>query len=136
MHSKSLQNFDFDSVLMPWNWHVANYKNYAKEFNETAKICNKRNVAIQTIKSLAKGAWPSGSDKNYTTWYEPVTEKNSIYKLVHWVLGTEEIFLNSIGDISILPIVLEAAKNYKSKPTDNEMHMVDNYNDLSSIFGI
>jgi len=37
------------------------------------------------------------------------------------VLGRPGIFLNTVGDIHILPKVLDAASRFKSRPTDAEM---------------
>ena len=35
MHRRSLERFDFDSVLMPWNWFCAHHPTYAADFEGT-----------------------------------------------------------------------------------------------------
>jgi hypothetical protein len=43
---------------------------------------------------------------------------------VHWVLGQEGVFLNTPGDIHILPSVLDAASRFETRPGDEEMRSV------------
>ena len=62
MHRRSLERFDFDSVLMPWNWLCAHHPTYAADFEATVALCEQRNVAVQTIKALARGPWAAGTD--------------------------------------------------------------------------
>jgi hypothetical protein len=40
---------------------------------------------------------------------------------VHWVLGRQEVFLNSAGDLRLLPAVLDAAERFASPPSDDEL---------------
>ena len=35
MHQRSLERFDFDSVLLPWNWFCAHHETYAADFEAT-----------------------------------------------------------------------------------------------------
>jgi aryl-alcohol dehydrogenase-like predicted oxidoreductase len=120
MHKRSLERFDFDSVLLPYNFAMMQNPHYAAEFETLAALCQERSVAVQTIKSIAQGGW---DDKPHThaTWYEPLTEQSAIDKAVHWVLGREGVFLNTAGDISLLPKVLNAASRFERRPTDEEM---------------
>ena len=50
---------------------------------------------------------------SHATWYEPLTDQASIDKAVHWVLGNEDVFLNTVGDITVLPKVLDAAHRFQ-----------------------
>jgi aryl-alcohol dehydrogenase-like predicted oxidoreductase len=136
MHRRSLERFDFDSVLMPWNWFAAQREGYLADFDATAAICKQRDVAIQTIKTIARGPWAAGSRKTRSTWYEPLEAEEDIRIAVHWALSRPEIFLNSVGDVDLLPSVLRAA----SKPVEvaNDTIMADHAErtGLASIFGI
>jgi hypothetical protein len=41
-------------------------------------------------------------------------------------LGNEDVFLNTAGDITLLPKVLDAAERFESRPSDDAMQaMVD-----------
>ncbi len=136
MHKRSLERFDFDSVLMPWNWYAAKHRTYGRDFEETARICAERNVAVQTIKAIARGPWAAGVDHNHTTWYQPLENEDDIRAAVHWVLGRPGIFLNSAGDVDLLPAILRAADDLASPPGDEFMAGLSERVGLSSIFGL
>src|SRR3954466_2199680 len=57
MHQRSLGRFDFDSVLCPYNHVQMRDARYAATFDELAATCAERDVALQTIKSLARAPW-------------------------------------------------------------------------------
>ena len=120
MHQRSLGRFDFDSVLLPYNHLMMQNPVYRSGFNEVLEICQARNVAVQTIKGITRR--PYLSDKrSHATWYEPLTDQASIDKAVHWVLGNEQVFLNTAGDIGILPKVLSAAARFVGRTPEANM---------------
>jgi aryl-alcohol dehydrogenase-like predicted oxidoreductase len=125
MHLRSLERFDFDSVLLPYNYPMMQNPAYAANFEKILAICRERNVAVQTIKSLARGPW--GNVKQiYHTWYRPLETQADIDRAVHWVLGQPDVFLNTSGDATLLPKILEAARRFVHRPSDAEMErMVD-----------
>src|ERR1700754_825315 len=57
MHSRSLERFDFDSVLCPYNWRQMQDPHYAETWTALAELCAEKNVALQTIKSAAYRPW-------------------------------------------------------------------------------
>ena len=109
MHRRSLERYDFDAVLLPYNYALMRNPKYAADFEQLMTLCRQRNVAVQTIKSLTRGRW--GEDQTHTsaTWYEPFTEQSEIDIAVQWVLRRPGIFLNTAGDIHLLPMILDAA---------------------------
>ena len=133
MHMKSLKRFDFDSVLLPWNYVLYRDERYRREFNELLKICKDRGVAVQTIKSLTRGPW---GEKPHTaeTWYEPFEEQGDINLAVSWILGQGTVFLNTAGDVGLLPRVLEAASLNSPKPSDGEMEELSKRTRMSRLF--
>ena len=72
---KSLQRYHFSSVLLPYNPTMMQNEVYAKGFGELTAVCQKRNVAMQTIKSLSRGPW---GDKPRTHRFNPATNQNDI----------------------------------------------------------
>jgi aryl-alcohol dehydrogenase-like predicted oxidoreductase len=120
LHKAALERFDFDSVLLPYNYAMMQNPRYAADFSELLRACEQRNAAVQTIKSLTRAPW---GDRPHTrnTWYQPFEEQADIDLAVHWVLGEPTVFLNSVGDIHLLPRVLEAAQRFERKPTEDEM---------------
>jgi len=120
MHRRSLERFAFDSVLAPYNYVQMQDPRYAETFETLATACAERNVALQTIKSLARRRW-DGRTATAATWYEPLCEQADIDLAVHWVLGRPEAFLLTTGDIEILPRLLDAAERFQRRPSDEEM---------------
>ena len=136
MHRRSLVRFDFDSILMPWNWFCAQHATYGADFEATVALCQERNVAVQTIKSLARGPWAAGAVRDHATWYQPLEDEDDIRAAVHWVLARPGFFLNSVGDVELLPAVLRAADELGPAPTDADMTQFGDRAGLASIFGL
>src|SRR5207245_9729937 len=116
MHKRSLARFDFDSVLLTYNFFMARYERYRRNFEEVLSICRERNVAVQIIKSIARGPWAT-TDRTRTTWYQPLEDQADIDRAVHWVLGLPGVFINTAGDPGLLPKVLDAASRFEPPPT-------------------
>ena len=55
-------------------------------------------------------------DPTAPTWYEPLTDQGEIDVAVAFVLGRENVFLNTVGDRELLPRVLDAAERFSSPP--------------------
>ena len=118
MHRRSLERFPFDSVLLPYNLRQMRDERYAADFEALAATCKERGVALQTIKSIALRPW-EGRPQTAATWYEPLTDPADIEVAVHWVLARPEVFLNSVGDVNVLPHVLAAAARFTEAPGDD-----------------
>jgi len=120
MHHRSLERFPFDSVLLPYSYVQMRDERYASDFEALAAVCAERGVAVQTIKSITLAPW-DGREQTAATWYEPLREQADIDLAVHWVLGRPGVFLNTVGDVALLPKVLDAASRYESRPSDETM---------------
>lgn len=133
MHLRSLERFDFDSVLLPYSYTMMQNPAYAADFETLREVCRQRNVVIQTIKSLVRGPW---GDKTQTraTWYEPLEDQKDIDLAVHWVLQQPDLFLNTAGDIHLLPKVLDAAGRFQKGPSEAEMAALTNSSQLEPLF--
>ena len=121
MHRRSLDRFDFDSVLLPYNYLTMRNPYYRENFDALLDTCRQRNIAVQTIKSIATRPWMD-SDRTRTTWYQPLESPDDIDVAVWWAMGRQGIFLNSVGDVDLLPLVLDAAKRFHQAPSDEEMN--------------
>src|SRR6266851_3859563 len=122
-HRRSLERFDFDSVLLPYNYITMQNAYYRENFEALLKTCQERNTAVQTIKSIAMRPW---MDRDHTraVWYQPLEDQQDIDRAVHWVLKRQGLFLNTVGDIHLLPRVLDAASRFRvdaSGLTDEHM---------------
>lgn len=120
MHLRSLGAFDFDSVLFPYNFALLERPDYRADVDALLALCAERSVAVQTIKSIARGRWPGSRDGKHS-WYEPLTDPEAIGRAVRLVLGNDQLFLNSTSDVSLLPLVLEAAASDLAPPTAHDL---------------
>lgn len=120
MHVRSLGAFDFDSVLFPYNFSLLDSEAYRSDVDALRAMCVDRNVAMQTIKSIARGRWPDPSMSKFS-WYEPLTDPDAIARAVRHVLANDDLFLNTSSDARLLPHVLAAANGDVAMPTDDEL---------------
>ncbi|MBO0687756.1 MAG: aldo/keto reductase, partial [Candidatus Dormibacteraeota bacterium] len=130
---RSLERFDFDSVLLPCNYLTLRIPYYAENFEALLETCRQRQVAVQTIKSIALRPW-LGRARSRSTWYQPLEEQSDIDQAVWWVLGHQGIFLNTVGDVDLLPRVLDAASRFEHAPADAEMEALASRAELEPLF--
>lgn len=133
MHLRSLERFAFDSVLLPYNPVMMRNAAYAHDFEELSQVCRERGIAFQTIKGITLGPW---DEKAHThgTWYEPLSDPAEIDLAVRWVLGRPGVFLNSAGDLSLLPHVLESAARGGDHPSDAEIEALIERRGMAPLF--
>src|SRR5215470_5862767 len=134
-HKRSLARFHFDSVLLPYNFFMSRDDRYRRNFEEILSICRERSVAVQVIKSIARGPWAT-TDRTHTTWYQPLESQADIDRAVHWILGLPGIFINTVGDLALLPKVLDAASRFERRPADDEMATMLDTQRITSLFGL
>jgi aryl-alcohol dehydrogenase-like predicted oxidoreductase len=121
MHLRSLARFDFDSVLVPYNFTMMQQPEYAADFEALIALCAERNVAVQTIKSIARRRWTEGDDEKRFSWYMPLRDVEPIQRAVHFVLSRPGLFLNTSSDATLLPIVLNAAEQSTEAPSEEAL---------------
>mgnify|MGYP002781033090 FL=1 len=133
MHLKSLGVFDFDSVLLPYSYILMQNKQYAADFEKLVELCEERKVAVQVIKTITRRPW-GDLPQTKNTWYEPLEGQSDIDKMVHWAMAREKFFLCTVGDVTVLPKMLEATSHFKNKPTDKEMEAVLKQQTMEPLF--
>jgi aryl-alcohol dehydrogenase-like predicted oxidoreductase len=132
-HLRSLREYPFDSVLLPYNFPMSRNERYIADFEQLVALCVERGAAIQTIKSITRGPW-GDHEPTANTWYEPLTDQDAIDTAVGWVLGREGIFLNTVGDIHILPKMLDAAERFTQRPNEAQMRELETAFGLEPLF--
>lgn len=134
-HMRSLGEFEFASVLLPYNWLLMQQDGYRRDFEDLLSMCRERNVAVQTIKSIARRPWQG--ERLRSCWYEPLEEQRQVERAVSWVLSNPDVFLNTVGDINVLPTVLEAASqagDSPQRPSHGEMEALAKETEMALIF--
>ena len=132
-HLRSLQEYPFDSVLLPYNFAMSRDERYIADFEDLFAVCVDGGVAIQTIKAITRGPW-GNQQPTANTWYEPLTDQEAIDTAVSWVLGREGVFLNTVGDIHVLPMVIDAAERFTQRPDDEQMRALEKAFGLEPLF--
>lgn len=132
-HKKALERFDFNSVLLPLNYPLAQNAQYLADFNALVALAQSRGIAVQIIKSITRAPW---GDHTHTrsTWYEPLEDQADIDLAVHWVFGHPGVFLNTVGDIHVLPLVLDAADRFQAAPSEEAMQDLLTRQEMASLF--
>ena len=105
MHLRSLQQFDFASVLLPYNFALLERPDYRADVEQLLEVCDDRGVAVQTIKAIARGRWDPQVARRFS-WYEPLTDPAAIGRAVRHVLADARLFLNTTSDARLLPDVV------------------------------
>jgi len=109
MHLRSLERFAFDSVLLPYSHVLLADPGYRADVEALTEVCAQREVAVQTIKAIARRRWDDTGTRHFS-WYEPLTDRDAIARAVQFVLADPQLFLNTTSDTRLLPAVLAAAE--------------------------
>jgi len=134
MHLRSLERFDFDTVLLPYSYWQMQNPRYAADFDKLVGLCQARQVAVQTIKSVARQPWEKRLKTHNTYFYEPLETQSAIDMAVHWALGLPNNFVITAGDMRILSKMLEAASCFKERPSDPQINEITNKYSIRPIF--
>jgi aryl-alcohol dehydrogenase-like predicted oxidoreductase len=133
VHLRSLERFDFSSVLLPYNYALMSGDLYRADVEALLQVCEQRGVAVQTIKSVARRRWPDATGPRFS-WYEPLADGEALARAVRYVLGRPGLFLNSSSDARLLRPTLEAAASGGQVPADHEMAADLARHDIEPIF--
>ena len=72
------------------------------------------------------------------TWYANtrLEAQADIDHAIHWALGVPGVHLNTVGDLTLLPKVLDAAARFERRPPDDAMAAMAQSQRLTSLFGL
>lgn len=114
VHLEALRRYPFETVLTPLNFVLYNNPEYRRSFDALTAEIKRQDAGLMTIKTVARGPWPSEDAKRYATWYEPFDEQAYIDQCVSFVLSHDGITgLASAGDVRLLPKIVDAYTRYK-----------------------
>jgi aryl-alcohol dehydrogenase-like predicted oxidoreductase len=111
-HLEALRRFDFDTVMFPLNFVLWADPRYREDATALLEECQRRDVGVHIIKTVAKDPWGE-RERIHTTWYEPFTDQATIDRAVAFVLSQSVTTLCSVGDVTVLPRVLDAAERFR-----------------------
>ena len=134
LHLRALEIYPFDSVLLPLNYPMSLNQDYMRDFNQLRAVCQQRGIAMQTIKAVTRRPWGE-QNQTRSTWYQPLEEQDAIDNAVSWLLGNyPEVFLNTVGDVAVLPRVLDAASRFEAAPADETMAEMYEAREMAPLF--
>ena len=133
VHAKSLERFPFDSVLLPYNYVLAQDSVYDEDVQRLLELCAEHQVAVQIIKSIARRPWGE-REKTREPWYEPLEEPEDVQRAVDFVFGMGDVFINTVSDVAVLPNVLDAAGRSGPRPPDADMAEMALRMEMATIF--
>lgn len=108
---EALRRFEFDSVLFPLNFVQMANPAYRESAEGLLRVCRERDVGAMVIKSITRGPW-GALPETRATWYRPFEEPAEIQRAVDFVLSHDVTGLCTVGDTTLLPLVLEACERF------------------------
>ena len=121
MHLRSLAEFEYDSVLFPYNATMLADPLYRADVESLLGVCREKQVAVQTIKAIARRRWPSDYEGPRYSWYEPLEDGAAIARAIRSVLADPQLFVNTTSDARKLATIFEAAGGDSAAPTAEEV---------------
>jgi aryl-alcohol dehydrogenase-like predicted oxidoreductase len=111
-HLEALRRHPFATVLTPLNAALWQRPDYRADYESLVAEVQRQDVGLMTIKTVSRRNWPAGSEKAFTTWYEPYADAEKIRAGVSWVLSHPELTgLATPGDVRLLRHVVAAERD-------------------------
>jgi aryl-alcohol dehydrogenase-like predicted oxidoreductase len=109
VHLRSLERFDFASVLLPYSHVLLRDPDYRRDVEALLAVCAERDVAVQTIKAVARRRWDPDHEGPRFSWYDALPPGDALDRAVRFVLARPRLFLNTSSDLRLLGPTLAAA---------------------------
>ena len=111
VHLEALRLFDFDTVLTPFSYRLAQEPGYLRDFDALTRRAAELDVGLMVIKVGARNLWRTGEPHAYTTWYEPLYEQPHLDATVAFALARPQVTgVCTAGDVRLLPMFVEAER--------------------------
>jgi aryl-alcohol dehydrogenase-like predicted oxidoreductase len=120
---EALHRFDFDSVLFPLNFVQYANPNYRRDAEALLRECRARDVGTMIIKTICKRPWGERI-RTFATWYEPFADAVHIQQAINFALSQDVTGLCTVGDVSILPLVLEACAQFAPMSAEEQAALI------------
>lgn len=123
IYLEALRRFDFDSVLFPLNF--VQYANpvYRQNAEMLLSECRRKNVGTMIIKSITRSPW-NDREHTHTTWYEPFSDQEMVQQAVNFALSQDVTGLCTAGDITVLPLMLQACANFTPMSAEEQERLI------------
>jgi predicted aldo/keto reductase-like oxidoreductase len=129
-----LNNYKFDSILIPINWKLILNHNFGEEI---INQCKRLDVSVLALKVMADRLWKNKEERDSSyknCWYKPLSETKIINLAVKFALSREITSFLPPGDPKLFLKGVEAVESY-SKINEEEISILKNYSKISSSIG-
>ncbi len=130
---QAIQRFDFDTVMFPLNYGLMGQEEYRRDAQALLEACQERKIGCMIIKSIAQAPWKE-RPKTHTTWYEPYHTQASIQEAVNFVLSYDVTGICMAGDITVLPMVLQACDQFAPLSASEQKALIERGKSMEMIF--
>lgn len=130
---QAIERFDFDTVMFPLNYALMGQDAYCEDALALIEVCKKKNIGRMIIKSVARGPW-NDKPKTHTTWYEPYKSPEYIQEAVNFVLSQDVTGLCMAGDVTVIPMILQACENFSVMPEEEQSGLIEKGRAMEMIF--
>jgi len=130
---QAIERFDFDTVMFPLNYGLMGQDAYREDALALIDACNKKDIGRMIIKSVAKGPW-NEKPKTHTTWYEPFNTPPYFQEAVNFVLSQDVTGLCMAGDITVIPMILQACEQFEAMSEDEQAELIEKGKAMEMIF--
>jgi len=125
-----IENYDFDSVLLPVNWNLILKQGFAKD---TIDKINKKGMNVLALKVMAHRLWKNKEERENSyknCWYKPLDNQKEINLAVNFALSQQITSFLPPGDHKLFYKGLEAVENYKKTDQKEINQLIDLKNNL------
>ena len=125
-----IENYDFDSVLLPINWNLLLKQGFAKD---TMHKITKKGINLLALKVMAHRLWKNKEERENSyknCWYKPLDDQKEINLAVNFALSQHITSFLPPGDHSLFYKGLEAVENYKKLDQKEINQLIDRKNNL------
>jgi len=131
----ALDQFDFDSVLFPFNF-ACWYKNGFGP--EVMKRAQEKGAARLVLKAMARQNWCENHPRRNEfpkAWYEPLIERKQAELGLRWALSQPVTACVSPGEESLFRLALDMAENFRPVTEEETAQLEAEAQKLNPIFG-
>ena len=114
-HLEALRRFPFDTVLTPFNYRLAQFPQYRRDYEALTEEIATQDAGLMVIKAVARNLWRTDRPPGRTTWYEPFEEQRHVDASLAFALAQPHVTgIATPGDVALLPGVIDAEKRASS----------------------
>jgi aryl-alcohol dehydrogenase-like predicted oxidoreductase len=117
---------ELETVMFPFNYTLDAKAGPEYDYGSVLELAEEEGLGTLCIKGFAKGPWPEDlpeDERPYDTWYEPYDTREDIVECLRYALSQGMTSIPNAGDPDLVPLILEAARDYESMSYDEQAEL-------------